>query len=456
MRGMRILVVEDELKMAGLLRRGLVEEGHAVDIARTGDDALWMAQAAEYDAVVLDLMLPGVDGIEVCRRLREDGVWAPVLMLTARDAVEDRVAGLDAGADDYLPKPFSFAELLARLRALDAARRCPAGRPCSRWATCASTRRSRQVWRGETEVSPLGQGVRDPRDVHAAPGPGAVARTSCSSTRGTTPTRIARTSSTSTFATCATRSTGRSDATRSRPCAASATGCDGTARREAAPGPAAADAGVRRSRWRSCSAGVGAFLYVRLGGLARRAARTRRLEARADALAALVADAAAQTSTPAALASSDDDGFVAAADRRTAPSSRHQPRSATARSSQRQSAAGQLAVALRGAAFAGTAAAMPGCSLAPAVHDGEPSCSSSVHRSRIATTRSTGLLAQLLVVGPVALVLSSLAGYLLAAAALRPVEAMRRQRGDDLERPGRSSGCRFRRPATRSVGSARR
>jgi two-component system OmpR family response regulator len=115
---MRILVVEDELKMAGLLRRGLQEEGHAVDLARTGDDAIWMARATEYDAVVLDLMLPGVDGVEVCRRLRDGGVWSPVLMLTARDGVDDRVAGLDAGADDYLPKPFSFAELLARLRAL--------------------------------------------------------------------------------------------------------------------------------------------------------------------------------------------------------------------------------------------------------------------------------------------------------------------------------------------------
>jgi two-component system OmpR family response regulator len=115
---MRILVVEDELKMAGLLRRGLREEGHAADVARTGDDALWMAAAVEYDAVVLDLMLPGLDGVEVCRGLRERGIWTPVLMLTARDAVEDRVAGLDAGADDFLPKPFSFAELLARLRAL--------------------------------------------------------------------------------------------------------------------------------------------------------------------------------------------------------------------------------------------------------------------------------------------------------------------------------------------------
>ena len=94
---MRILVVEDELKMARLLQRGLAEEGHAVDLARTGDDAVWMAQAAEYDAIVLDLMLPGIDGVEVCRRVRNDGVWAPVLMLTARDAVEERVRGLEAG-----------------------------------------------------------------------------------------------------------------------------------------------------------------------------------------------------------------------------------------------------------------------------------------------------------------------------------------------------------------------
>ena len=89
---MRILVVEDELKMASLLRRGLVEEGYAVDIARTGDDAIWMAAAVDYDAIVLDLMLPGVDGIKACRRMRENGVWSPVLMLTARDAVGDRVA----------------------------------------------------------------------------------------------------------------------------------------------------------------------------------------------------------------------------------------------------------------------------------------------------------------------------------------------------------------------------
>jgi two-component system OmpR family response regulator len=153
---MRILVVEDELKMASLLRRGLAEEGHAVDVARTGDDALWMARAVEYDAVVLDLMLPGIDGVEVCRRWREDGVWTPVLMLTARDAVEDRVAGLDAGADDYLPKPFSFAELLARLRAL--ARRGAAERPVVlEVSDLRLDPATRQVWRGETEVQLSGK-----------------------------------------------------------------------------------------------------------------------------------------------------------------------------------------------------------------------------------------------------------------------------------------------------------
>jgi two-component system, OmpR family, response regulator len=148
---MRVLVVEDDVKMAGLIRRGLVEEGLAADIAGTGDDALWMAAATEYDAVVLDVMLPGTDGFEVCRRLREAGTWSPVLMLTARDAVEDRVAGLDAGADDYLTKPFSFAELLARLRAL--ARRPALERPAIlELADLRLDPATRQVWRGETEI----------------------------------------------------------------------------------------------------------------------------------------------------------------------------------------------------------------------------------------------------------------------------------------------------------------
>jgi len=124
---MRVLVVEDEPKMAGLVKRGLEEEGIAVDVSGRGEDAVWMAGSTEYDVVVLDVMLPGLDGFEVCRRLRADEVWTPVLMLTARDAVEDRVAGLDGGADDYLVKPFSFDELHARLRAL--ARRGSAERP---------------------------------------------------------------------------------------------------------------------------------------------------------------------------------------------------------------------------------------------------------------------------------------------------------------------------------------
>jgi two-component system, OmpR family, response regulator len=123
----RVLIVEDELRMASLIRRGLANEGLAADVAGTGEDALRMAPAHDYDAIVLDVMLPGLDGFEVCRRLRTAGVWTPVLMLTARDSVEDRVAGLDSGADDYLVKPFAFAELLARLRAL--ARRGDTGRP---------------------------------------------------------------------------------------------------------------------------------------------------------------------------------------------------------------------------------------------------------------------------------------------------------------------------------------
>jgi two-component system OmpR family response regulator len=122
-----VLVVEDEEKLGQLLGRGLREEGHAADVAMRGEEALWMARAVDYDAIVLDVMLPGADGFEVCRRLRHDGVWSPVLMLTARDAVDDRIGGLDAGADDYLTKPFSFEELLARLRALT--RRAPVARP---------------------------------------------------------------------------------------------------------------------------------------------------------------------------------------------------------------------------------------------------------------------------------------------------------------------------------------
>jgi len=148
----RVLVVEDEPKMAALIRRGLREEGMAVDVAGRGEDALWMAAATEFDAIVLDVMLPGIDGFETCRRLRADSIWAPVVILTARDAVEDRVAGLDGGADDYLVKPFSFAELLARLRAL--VRRGPVERPVVlEVGDLRLDPATRQVWRRDREIS---------------------------------------------------------------------------------------------------------------------------------------------------------------------------------------------------------------------------------------------------------------------------------------------------------------
>ena len=148
---MRILIVEDEVKMAGLLRRGLLEEGHAVDVAPDGSEALIRAGATDYDAIVLDVMLPGTDGFQVCRKLRQQGVWSPVVMLTARDAVEDRVAGLDTGADDYLTKPFSFAELLARLRAL--ARRGAVERPALlEVGDLRLNPATHEVWRGDAEV----------------------------------------------------------------------------------------------------------------------------------------------------------------------------------------------------------------------------------------------------------------------------------------------------------------
>ncbi len=146
-----MLVVEDEKKLGELLGRGLREEGYAADVADRGEAALWMAQAVDYDAIVLDVMLPGVDGFDVCRRLRKDGVWTPVLMLTARDAIEDRVSGLDTGADDYLTKPFSFDELLARLRALT--RRAPAERPAVlEVGALRLDPAAHQAWRGDREL----------------------------------------------------------------------------------------------------------------------------------------------------------------------------------------------------------------------------------------------------------------------------------------------------------------
>ena len=115
---MRVLLVEDEARIADFVTRGLSEQGYAVDVASDGDEALQWTDVADFDLIILDVMLPGRDGIEVCRTLRRRGVRTPLVMLTARDAVEDRVRGLDSGADDYLVKPFAFSELLARLRAL--------------------------------------------------------------------------------------------------------------------------------------------------------------------------------------------------------------------------------------------------------------------------------------------------------------------------------------------------
>jgi two-component system OmpR family response regulator len=114
----RVLVVEDEVKLASLIRKALREQGMPTDVAISGEDALWMAAATAYDVLVLDVNLPGIDGFEVCHRLRVDGIRAPILMLTARDAVDDRITGLDTGADDYMVKPFDFNELFARVRAL--------------------------------------------------------------------------------------------------------------------------------------------------------------------------------------------------------------------------------------------------------------------------------------------------------------------------------------------------
>jgi two-component system, OmpR family, response regulator len=147
-----VLLVEDDVRMAAALRRGLQAEGIVADVATRGVDALWMARATELDAIVLDVLLPDIDGFETCRRLRADGVWVPIIMLTARDAVADRVRGLDAGADDYLTKPFSLAELLARLRALF--RRGPLDRPTVlEVGTLRLDPATRQVWRGDHEIA---------------------------------------------------------------------------------------------------------------------------------------------------------------------------------------------------------------------------------------------------------------------------------------------------------------
>jgi two-component system OmpR family response regulator len=147
----RLLVVEDEPRMATLLERGFRDEGYAVDVAASGTDGLWLATENEYDAVVLDVMLPGLDGYKVCSELRSAGRWAPILMLTARDTVRHRVRGLDAGADDYVVKPFSFAELAARVRAQ--VRRRSGERPAVLEVGDLRLDPARhRAWRGETEL----------------------------------------------------------------------------------------------------------------------------------------------------------------------------------------------------------------------------------------------------------------------------------------------------------------
>jgi two-component system, OmpR family, response regulator len=147
----RVLVVEDDVRMAAAIRRGLRFEGLVVDIAVDGEQALRTVGATQYEAIVLDVAMPGLDGFETCRRMRADGVWVPVLMLTARDAIEDRVRGLDGGADDYMTKPFSLAELTARLRAL--VRRGPIERPTVLEAgDLRLDPATREVRRGATEI----------------------------------------------------------------------------------------------------------------------------------------------------------------------------------------------------------------------------------------------------------------------------------------------------------------
>ena len=149
---MRILVVEDEIRLATLLRRGLAEEGHAVDLAASGEEALAWIETASYDVIVLDVMLPGMNGLDVCRALRRQRLQTQILLLTAKDSVADRVAGLDAGADDYLVKPFAFAELMARLRALT---RRPADLidPVLTSGEIQLDPAAHKVWRGDEEIT---------------------------------------------------------------------------------------------------------------------------------------------------------------------------------------------------------------------------------------------------------------------------------------------------------------
>ena len=148
---MRVLVVEDERRLAGIIKRGLLEEGYSVDNAYDGEEAEYMAENAQYDAMVLDVMLPRKDGVAVCRDLRSRNINTPILMLTAKDTLDDRIRGLDSGADDYQTKPFAFSELLARVRALMRREALPKSQKLKVGDLVMDTL-SREVWRGERKV----------------------------------------------------------------------------------------------------------------------------------------------------------------------------------------------------------------------------------------------------------------------------------------------------------------
>jgi DNA-binding response OmpR family regulator len=147
----RILVVEDERRLCNIIRRGLLEEGYAVDVAYDGEDGQYLAETTAYDLVILDIMLPGKDGVEICQELRLERMNVPLLMLTAKDTVEDRVKGLDAGADDYLVKPFAFDELLARIRAL-LRREALSKSPRLQLGDLILDTLSREAWRGQRKI----------------------------------------------------------------------------------------------------------------------------------------------------------------------------------------------------------------------------------------------------------------------------------------------------------------
>ena len=199
---MRVLIVEDEKKVAAAVRRGLEAEGFAVDVALTGTDGLWMATENRYDVIVLDIMLPGMNGYKVCEQLRDAGNWTPILMLTAKDGEYDQAEALDTGADDYLTKPFSFVVLLARIRAL--LRRTGRSRPVDlrRPATSRSNPVTHRCSRGDVEMRADRARVRGARVPDAPRRRGRVASRRSSTTCGTSRSRVIRTSSRSTSAIC--------------------------------------------------------------------------------------------------------------------------------------------------------------------------------------------------------------------------------------------------------------